>query len=813
MEIQKIYIVLSGDRMEDNLKKIMKCLGVCILFLIVTAFNKSSVYAETAYSEGEFTYTIDGNEATLIGYHGSSKIVTIPEAAGNATVKYIGYKAFYNNDDIEEVIMSDTILKINDGEFDKSYDQYVGAFEKCSNLKKVVLSKNITEIGKWAFAACSSLSNIVLPDNLVKIAEGSFQHCTSLKSLVIPNSVKSIGQCGLYQAGLLEIDIPAGLVDIGASAIECESLEVINVASDNWNFSSFKGSLYSKDYHDLIQYPLGNKDQSYTVHNDTVNIWSAFANSKYLKKLNLLDNVKNIGSIALQRSSIEEFSVSKNNEYFSTIDGVLFSKDGERLMIYPTSKKDKSYFVPSGVTAIGYGHTFDQCSYLEELYIPASVTEFDVTMWYNPSLKKVVFAEGCKIDYLSTAIFQGCEALESFVIPESVSSFQYGNNFLGCSNLRSIYIGPNSKLYSMKESTYQLFNGCGNLTIYGYGSENAVSKLADEYYVKYVDVSYTCDKVLGITFKDTSVNLVKGRQYELGTVVYPSTVQNNKVRYTVNNPKVAVVSESGIVTTISEGRCIITATAEDGSNEYARCLINVYDQLPSSISINSKTERYSGKPVLIDTPVVTGSSGAITYTYYSDLACAKQINDTPINVGKYYVIATVAAEGDYAEASSDPVCIEILKVSIAGFEASLPAKAIIYDGKQKMPKITVKASSRNLVNETDYTVRYKNNINAGTATIIITGIGNYTGELKTTFIIEPKSIEHVTVTSVGDQTYSGKAIRPTITVKAGKVLLEKNKDYTIAYKGNVETGNATITITGKGNYTGIKTYEFKIIKK
>ncbi|MFT4143505.1 MAG: leucine-rich repeat protein [Mobilitalea sp.] len=795
------------------MNKLLKYLMVSLVLLMAFVINNTSVKADTVHTNGDFTYTINGNEATLIRYDGSSQIVIIPETVNMATVKYVGYKAFYNHDEIEEVRMPDTIQRIMDGEYDKEYDQYVGAFENCSNLKKVVLSKNITEIGKWAFALCTSLSEIALPDKLITIGEGSLEGCTSLKTLTIPNSVKSIGQCGLYQAGLLELDIPSGIEDIGVDAISIDSLEIINVASDNRHYASYKGALYSKDYHDLIQYPLGNKAQNYTVHNDTVNIWDAFSGSKYLKKLYLLGNVKIISTVAFQSSSIEEFSITKNNTNFITIDGVLFSKDGKRLIIYPTGKKDKIYFVPSGVTAIGYGHTFDKCSYLEELYVPSSVTEFDGTMWYSPSLKKVVFAEGCKINYLGTSMFQGCESLESFVIPESVASFEYGNNFLHCSNLKSIYIGPSSKLYDLQESTFQLFNGCYNLTIYGYGSNHAVSKLANEYLVKYVDISNSCEKVLGITFKDTTVNLLKDTQYNLGTVVYPATVQNNQVEYTVSNPKVAVVSDEGTVTAINEGTCVITAAAKDGSKEYARCQIKVFDKFPSFIAISGKTALYSGKPLILDTPVVTGSNGPITYTYYSDSKCTKKLDSTPTDVGKYYIIATVAEAGDYMEANSDPVCVEIVKKSIASFKVSCSGKTNIYDGKQHQPEITVKNGSRKLVNGTDYTVKYSNNTNAGTATAVITGIGNYQGELKTTFVIKPKAIKNATVLSIGVQKYTGKAIHPSFILKVGKVLLANNKDYIISYKDNIQVGTATITIIGKGNYSGTKTIKFKIVKK
>lgn len=76
-----------------------------------------------------------------------------------------------------------------------------------------------------------------------------------------------------------------------------------------------------------------------------------------------------------------------------------------------------------------------------------------------------------------------------------------------------------------------------------------------------------------------------------------------------------------------------------------------------------------------------------------------------------------------------------------------------------------------------------------------------------------KKISDLQFSSIKNQAYSGKAIKPTVTVKDGDKKLVKGTDYTVSYKNNTNIGTATVTITGKGNYTGTKTMTFKIVPK
>lgn len=139
----------------------------------------------------------------------------------------------------------------------------------------------------------------------------------------------------------------------------------------------------------------------------------------------------------------------------------------------------------------------------------------------------------------------------------------------------------------------------------------------------------------------------------------------------------------------------------------------------------------------------------------------------------------------------------------------------VYSGAAAKPLPMVLFGDRELVKDVDYTVAYASNAKVGTATVTVTGQGDYAGaSASTTFKVKPASISSAKVTGLGSQTYTGKAVKPAPTVKLGTVTLtatlKSGTDYTLSYTNNVKVGTATVTATGKGNYTGSKSATFKI---
>lgn len=136
-----------------------------------------------------------------------------------------------------------------------------------------------------------------------------------------------------------------------------------------------------------------------------------------------------------------------------------------------------------------------------------------------------------------------------------------------------------------------------------------------------------------------------------------------------------------------------------------------------------------------------------------------------------------------------------------------------YTGIKITPDVEIKDDNKKLVSGVDYILKYQNNIDIGTATIVISGIGNYAGKLTTNFTIIPKDISSVEIKDISSQVYTGKEIIPNISISDGSAKLVKDIDYSIEYSNNVNIGNAKIKIIGKGNYTGSIEKSFSILER
>lgn len=134
-----------------------------------------------------------------------------------------------------------------------------------------------------------------------------------------------------------------------------------------------------------------------------------------------------------------------------------------------------------------------------------------------------------------------------------------------------------------------------------------------------------------------------------------------------------------------------------------------------------------------------------------------------------------------------------------------------YTGSPCVQGVSVKDSDAELTVD-DISVTYENNINVGTATIIYTGKNNYTGEIRKNFKITEASITDDMIANIPSVTYNTRAHTPDVTVTFEGSTLEAGKDYGVAYTNNINAGTATVTVTGKGNFTGTASKTFTINK-
>ena len=334
----------------------------------------------------------------------------------------IGDDAFYNCEELQQVVLPNTIERIG-----------VCAFYKCRELCDVIFPKTLEVIDGWAFTYCWSIKNIHIPENVSYIHTYAFPFCgftemfvdgnnqfycaqddvlfdKSMTKLIcypsakpdsyysVPDGVITIGQSAFYasnylthvsfpetlriiesaafsDSGLIELNLPEGLVEIGSNAFDCMSLTSIHIPASV----------------SIIGLPL------------------------------CFDN-----------ANLQEITVDSANITYQDIDGVLYDHTGMTLLQYPAGREGGTYAVPETVTSISL-RAFGACN-----------------------LNEIILNEGL-VD-ISSYAFLNCTGLTEITIPSSVKSIgSYA--FEGCHSLTKITVNIQAP-FAISESVFEDTNNC-----------------------------------------------------------------------------------------------------------------------------------------------------------------------------------------------------------------------------------------------------------------------------------------------------------------------------------------------------------------
>ena len=330
-----------------------------------------------------------------------------------------------------------------------------GAFISCDKLRSINIPDTVTRIGYSAFSWCESLEEITIPGSVTTIEGDAFSDCISLKSVTIPGSVTDFGEFAFeYCTGLSSVILEEGLTMVSAHAFQgCSSLTEIH---------------FSKTVRFLDNY--------------------AFYGCSSLTEVTIPAAVTSLGSAVFGGcTGLLNYYVDENSPVYSAENGILFSKDGTILVLYPAGRAG-SYRIPSSVSVIGDG-AFDGCEALSAVTIPDSVTvigrdafsfcegltEIDIpssvtslgecAFEYCTALTEVTIPGS--LDVISDFAFFACFALTDVTIPEGVT--RIGDSaFMNCTGLAYATIP-----FSVTYIDDWAFMYCEKLTIRGYTGSTA----------------------------------------------------------------------------------------------------------------------------------------------------------------------------------------------------------------------------------------------------------------------------------------------------------------------------------------------------
>lgn len=331
---------------------------------------------------------------------------------------------------LEEIVLPESLKKIPNNAFDSCYSlqtielpdslQAIGkyAFTDCRSLTEISIPVGITEIEKSTFSSCKSLEKVIFGGRVTSIGDKAFYNTMSLKRINLPECLTSLGE-GAFQiwyadsevdrnGGLEEIVLPAGITEIGDETFKnCYDLRKV----------TFLGNVTTigKDaFRDTKS--LRGIDLPTTL----VSIGNYAFYGSGLQKILLPKDCVEIGTWAFAMTLLEAFEVEPENLAFQAgSDGVLYSRDGKRLVIYPCGKADTTYAVQAGTECIEM-YAFYCAPYLERITFPGSLREIGNAAFNDlPKLKTVILPEGLE-DISSGHTFSDCPALTELALPSTL---------------------------------------------------------------------------------------------------------------------------------------------------------------------------------------------------------------------------------------------------------------------------------------------------------------------------------------------------------------------------------------------------------
>ena len=723
--------------------------------------------------------------------------LTNPEKAKYITVKD---GIIYNKDETEllaripaclekdTVILPDTLQKIPSG-----------AFQSCVTVKKVVFGKNITSIGNGAFAY-SNIENVQMNDNVTVLDEYAFYYCTKLANVDLSQSLTKIDgyETFKYTDALKHIDLKNVTELTGWYTFRQSGLEDIDLS----NISNMDGVQMFSNCPRLKTVYIGKN----------TNFESRFGiGSNYFAACGRLENY------------VEK---EKNNNHLYVEDGKLYSSRINALVQLADNKTEER--VLTGKILLGYPIQ-QQKKYSEE---------HNGTLKFDEDITAIGLAGiSTYAEYLDeNNNIEIADFCNKIIIPSSVEAFEH------------VVTRPTTKLdievYGNKmpafglSCVYSRTEDGANVGTANFAAKTVKFKTAalkdefDQHWKKYVMYLYDAEpnetavlpekKTTSLTLNKTSDKILcDGASHEIHLIAKLSEDDcTDVVTFKSSNEDLATVDGNGVVTTKANahGSATITATAGDHTATYK------LTQAGSGINVTADQKTIVYKEWWETENLLDNIKKSIDVTCADCHNNLERDKDYEVIVSDYKKTGKVdvtikgigAFEGMTAKTS---VNVEYHKHGEQGYRIDDLYSGYNWTGKEVRPDLKVYCNDCNkeLKEGTDYKLEYKNNVNVGTATVKIVGMGAYEGVDRTAnFEIEEdcgwngiavndnayQDGDHIGTYKWSRWKENGNLPTVVIVCKHCGKWLTKDTDYKLEYSNKDHPGDGTLKVTGLNKYAG-----------
>ena len=303
----------------------------------------------------------------------------------------------------------------------------------------------VTSVGSGAFSYNETIKSVVVPDGVVSVGDHAFGECTGLESVSLPESLTWLGEFAFQgDVSLKSVSLPGGLVHIGSNPFDrCDVLEAVELRPDHPFYKVEDGILFDLRTGQLMAYPAGKTDLSYTVPDWVTSIGLAgFSENPHIQEITLPDSLTEVnGNPFCGCTALKDLHISENNLHYAVIDHSLYNIQTLELIAYLWGNDKKSYSVRSGTSAIGQ-EAFYKHSELTSVTLPDSVSSIGIAAFAQTGIVSMRIPKNVRM--LSNSLFSECGALVSVILPEGLTVID-SSAFYMCTALRSVNL-PDSLL-------------------------------------------------------------------------------------------------------------------------------------------------------------------------------------------------------------------------------------------------------------------------------------------------------------------------------------------------------------------------------
>ena len=750
-----------------------------------------SFYGHSSYDDDKYELELKG-KYVFKGYELSN-----PEKA-----KYISVRdgIVYNKEETEMVSAAPCALEKDVLTLPDTLKEIpAGSFKSCKGIKKLIFGKNITSIGNGAFAY-SNIENVQMNDNVTVLDEYAFYYCTKLANVDLSKSLTKIDgyETFKYTDALKHIDLKNVTELTGWYTFQQSGLEDVDLS----NVESVDGVQVFGSCYDLKTVYIGkNTDLSSRLGIGC----NCFAGCHRLEKY--VQKEANKNNLYVEDGKLY---ASKITGYVALPDGDTAVKTltGKILLGYPVQmqRKDsknnnKTLKLDDDITGIGCAGLTTFAQYIEDddsittdeycnkLIIPSSVKSIEL-VYTMPEQDLEIDIYGNEIPAIDRHCFYSVNS----------KSAEKEDAVLGTKTIKF-------KTAALRDEFVEHWK---EHVMYIYKGEKEVYDVLPEKKTTSLTLNKTSDKIL-----------CDGASHEIHLIAKLSEDDcTDVVTFKSSNEDLATVDGNGVVTTKANahGSATITATAGDHT---ATCKLT---QTGSGIDVTADQKTIVYKEWWETENLLDNIKKSIDVTCADCHNNLERDKDYEVIVSDYKKTGKVdvtikgigAFEGMTAKTS---VNVEYHKHGEQGYRIDDLYSGYNWTGKEVRPDLKVYCNDCNkeLKEGTDYKLEYKNNVNVGTATVKIVGMGAYEGVDRTAnFEIEEdcgwngiavndnayQDGDHIGTYKWSRWKENGNLPTVVIVCKHCGKWLTKDTDYKLEYSNKDHPGDGTLKVTGLNKYAG-----------